>query len=103
MTVVIIEGERPSLLPEGPMLEGEVLGPGIAVLRYGLLETVPQDVLAQAEAIIVRPGVQFGREEINCLDCCRVPRGPRCAVGQQRTGNTQRAGLGRPSHRNRLQ
>ncbi|MFQ5804158.1 MAG: C-terminal binding protein [Candidatus Methylomirabilales bacterium] len=72
MTVVIIEGERPSLLPEGPVLEGEVLGPGIEVLRYGLLETIPRDVLSQAEAIIVRPGVRFGREEINRLDCCRV-------------------------------
>ncbi len=72
MTVIIIEGERPSLLPEGPTLEAGVLGPGSHVLRYGLLETVPPDVLSQAEAVIVRPGARFGREAINRLDHCRV-------------------------------
>ena len=58
-TVVIVEGERPSLMPEGPVLETEVLGQGTTVLRYGLLETVPAEVLARADAVIVRPGVRY--------------------------------------------
>lgn len=71
-TVVIIEGERPSLMPEGPVLEAEVVGPGTTILRYGLMETVPAEVLSQADAVIVRPGTRFGREQIERLDRCRV-------------------------------
>ena len=71
-TVVIVEGERPSLMPEGPVLETEVLGQGTTVLRYGVLETVPAEVLAGADAVIVRPGTPFGRAQIGRLDRCRV-------------------------------
>jgi D-3-phosphoglycerate dehydrogenase len=70
--VVIIEGKRPSLMPEGPVLEGDVLGPDWAVKRYGLLQDVPRDVLATAQAVIVRPGTTFGRDEMSRLRCCRV-------------------------------
>ncbi|OGR69507.1 MAG: hypothetical protein A2X40_00780 [Elusimicrobia bacterium GWC2_65_9] len=70
--VLIIEGKRPSLLPEGPVLEAETLGAETTVLRYGPLEDVPGDVLSQADAVIVRPGTRFGRDQIEQLDRCRV-------------------------------
>jgi len=72
MMVVIIEGERPSLLPEGPALEAETLGAETTVLRYGPLEDVPEDVLSQADAVIVRPGTRFGRDQMERLHRCRV-------------------------------
>jgi lactate dehydrogenase-like 2-hydroxyacid dehydrogenase len=70
--VVIIEGHRPTLMPEGPAIERAVFGDGAAIHTFGELRTVPADLLQRAHAVIVRPGTPFGADSIDRLEACRV-------------------------------
>jgi D-3-phosphoglycerate dehydrogenase len=70
--VLIIEGYLASLMPEGPAIEQATLGSQFDVLRFGALAEVPADMLADAAALIVRPGVAFGAEQIRGLHQCKV-------------------------------
>ena len=70
--VLIIEGYLATLMPEGPSIEREVLGPDYTVSRYADLEGVPTQMLEHADALVVRPGVPFGADDICNLQRCRV-------------------------------
>ena len=73
MKVVIIEGHRPSLMPDGPTLEREILGKGVEVLCFGEFpEAEARRHLPEADAVITRPGTFFGTAYVALLARCRV-------------------------------
>lgn len=73
MKVVIIEGRRASLMPEGPQIERRILGSDIEVKRFGLLKAEEyKAVLEDADAVIVRPGTSFSGETARLLKKARV-------------------------------
>lgn len=68
MKVAIIEGIRPTLMPEGPQIEREILGAGIGVNWYGLIKSEEYtSVLRDLDAVIVRPGTPFSKEMVLSL------------------------------------
>ena len=71
-TVIIVEGYLSSLMPEGPVVEREVLGPEYPVSSFIDRADVPEGTLEEAEALIVRPGVPFGADRIEGLSRCKV-------------------------------
>jgi len=73
MRIAIIEGKRPTLMPEGPKIEREVLGPGAEIVCHG--EVRPEDysaVLGELDAVITRPGMPFSKEMISALKKAKV-------------------------------
>ena len=73
MKVAIIEGIRPTLMPEGPQIEREILGAGIGVNWYGLIKFEEYtSVLRDLDAVIVRPGTPFSKEMVLSLKKARV-------------------------------
>ena len=73
MKVAIIEGIRPTLMPEGPQIEREILGAGIGVNWYGLIKSEEYTlVLRDLDALIVRPGTPFSKEMVLSLKKARV-------------------------------
>lgn len=72
MRICIIEGKRPSLMPEGPVIEKDVLGANCQIdcfSDYPISELVH---LKNYDAVIVRPGTPFGREFIEHLSNAKV-------------------------------
>lgn len=73
MKIVIIEGQRPTLMPEGPSIERAVLGRGTRVKRYGTIKRSEYDrILQDADAVIARPGAPFSREMVAASKKARV-------------------------------
>lgn len=73
MKIAIIEGERPTLMPEGPQIEREILGPGAEIKCHG--EVKPGEysaVLGDLDAVITRPGAPFSKEMISALKKAKV-------------------------------
>lgn len=70
--VIIIEGERPSLMPEGPVLEQDVLGKDVSILNFGIINEKVVNEIANADAIIVRPGTPFGKKYIKQLKKAKI-------------------------------
>ena len=70
--VLIVEGYLATLMPEGPAIEQEVLGPDYVVSNFGELKDVPAPMLQDAEALILRPGVVFGADRIGELKRCKI-------------------------------
>ena len=71
--VAIIEGQIPTIMPEGPGVERKILGPGISVKRFGTLSpTHYSKVLNNVSAVISRPGAAFSREMILSMKKCQV-------------------------------
>jgi D-3-phosphoglycerate dehydrogenase len=73
MKLVIVEGVRPTLMPEGPAIEREVVGAGVDVEWYGLIRPDQYAAaLGQADAVITRPGTPFSAEMVRALKKARV-------------------------------
>jgi lactate dehydrogenase-like 2-hydroxyacid dehydrogenase len=73
MKVVIIEGHRPSLMPEGPVIEKNILGKNTEIFWYANIPAEKkQQILSEANAVIARPGTLFGAEEIALLKNAQV-------------------------------
>lgn len=73
MKVAIVEGVRPTLMPEGPLIERKVLGPKVKIKWHGLIK--PQDyrpALNDVDAVIARPGTSFSGEMISALKNAKV-------------------------------
>lgn len=73
MKVAIIEGRRPTLMPEGPRIERAILGRAAKIKCYGVVK--PQDckrVLEDADAVITRPGTAFSKQMIGHLKKAKV-------------------------------
>lgn len=70
--ILIVEGYLTTLMPEGPAVEQEAFGPGFQVTRYAEWEKIPAEQVAQAEGIIIRPGVPLPADRIASLRNCRV-------------------------------
>lgn len=65
MKIAIIEGKRPSLLPEGPVLEKKILGNSADISCYGDFPVEKFVLLESLDAVIVRPGTLFTKEHID--------------------------------------
>lgn len=73
MKVAIIEGRRPTLMPEGPEVEHQILGSDIEIKCYGLLRPEEyKSALEEVDAIISRPGTPFSKEMVSSLKRARV-------------------------------
>lgn len=71
--VVIIEGKRPTLMPEGPSIERDILGQDVNIECYGVIKTGDlKAILEDADAVIARPGTQFSANMISLLRKARV-------------------------------
>jgi D-3-phosphoglycerate dehydrogenase len=73
MKVAVVEGIRPTLMPEGPQIERRILGQDVEVNWYGLIK--PKEyvsILKDVDAVIVRPGTQFSKEMVLALEKARV-------------------------------
>ena len=72
--VYIAEGTRPTLFPENkPDIEQKALGNGfdIRILRKGKEEDI-LEYINDADAMIVRPGVEITSKSINRLSNCKI-------------------------------
>ncbi len=73
MNIVIVEGQRPSLLPQGPDLEQRLLGQQAEIYHFGAFPlSTAKEHLPKAHAVISRPGTMFGADYIGLLEQCRV-------------------------------
>lgn len=73
MRLVIVEGVRPTLMPEGPGIERDTVGSDVQVEWYGMLRRDQyQAVLGDADAVITRPGTPFSRDMVRLLKKARV-------------------------------
>jgi len=73
MKVCIVEGQRQSLMPNGPDLERNILGDGFEVNWYSVIpQTDWPCVLGEADAVIVRPGTAFPEEMVAALRKAKV-------------------------------
>lgn len=73
MKVAIIEGIRPTLMPEGPDIERKILGRDVDVNWYGLIKTEEYvSILNDVDAVIARPGTPFSKEMVLSLKKVRV-------------------------------
>lgn len=73
MKLAIIEGVRPTLMPEGAEIERKILGLSFDIKRYGLIK--PEEyktVLEDLDAVIVRPGTPFSKEMVFSLKRARI-------------------------------
>lgn len=73
MNLAIVEGVRPTLMPEGTEIERKILGTSFDIKWYGLIK--PEEyktVLEDLDAVIVRPGTPFSKEMIFSLKRARV-------------------------------
>ncbi|MFH0771704.1 MAG: C-terminal binding protein [Candidatus Omnitrophota bacterium] len=73
MKVAIIEGKRPSLMPEGPEIEKQILGADADIKCYGLL--CPEEykpALEELDAVITRPGTFFSKDMVRLLKKAKV-------------------------------
>lgn len=73
MKLAIVEGVRPTLMPEGAEIECKILGPSFDIKRYGLIK--PEEyktVLEVLDAVIVRPGTPFSKEMVFSLKRARI-------------------------------
>lgn len=74
MKVAIIEGRRPTLMPKGPDIERDVLGPDVEIKCYGVLDDLEEydSALKDVDAVITRPGTPFSEEMVHSLKKARV-------------------------------
>ena len=73
MKVLIIEGSRHTLMPEGPEIERRVLGSEVDVEWYGVVSAEESaSILEDADAAIVRPGTPFTAQMVRSLKKARV-------------------------------
>lgn len=71
--VAIIEGPWATLMPEGPMVEQQVLGADVEISHYGLIS--PENyvaALSELDGVISRPGAPFSREMISVMKKIKV-------------------------------
>lgn len=73
MKLAIVEGVRPTLMPEGAEIERKILGPRFDIKRYGLIKSEEyKTVLEDLDAVIVRPGTPFSKEMVFSLKRARI-------------------------------
>ncbi len=73
MKVAIIEGKRPTLMPEGPAIERGILGKHVHIKNCGVVKREDyKEVLEDLDAVITRPGTAFSREMISHLKKAKV-------------------------------
>ena len=74
MKVTIIEGRRPTLMPEGPDIERDILGRNVEIKCYGMLDGREEydSALRDVDAVITRPGTPFSEEMVHLLKKARV-------------------------------
>lgn len=73
MKVAIIEGKRPTLMPEGPEIELGIFGPDVEIKWYGSLgQEGYKQALEEVDAVITRPGAPFSKEMVRALKKARV-------------------------------
>jgi len=68
MKIAIIEGKRPTLMPEGPEIERRIFGPDAEIRWYGSLKSGEyKKALGDIDAVITRPGTPFSKEMVGSL------------------------------------
>lgn len=71
--VTIIEGPWATLMPEGPAVEQQVLGPNVEISHYGLIS--PENyvaALSELDGVISRPGAPFSQEMMSVMKKLKV-------------------------------
>ena len=73
MKIAIIEGTRPTLMPEGMKIEEKILGSKVEIRWYGVLKSEEYAIsLEDLDAVIARPGTPFSKEMVLSLKNARV-------------------------------
>lgn len=73
MKVAIIEGKRPTLMPEGPRIESRILGDAAEINWYGVFQGDEcKAALSDVDAVITRPGTLFTKGMIESLKKAKV-------------------------------